>query len=140
MEYTAPDGKVYKVHGRDVVLDYKPREKEIAELLEREVGGEIFMVPRVNIPEGVSTPDYLFHGERYDLKTIYGKGKNTLGSALESKKRQSNNFIFDVTNSELPDDEIMRQINGIYRSDHTRFVNEIVVVRDDKILWVLKRK
>ena len=140
MEYTAPDGKVYRVHARDVVLDYKPREKEIAELLEREVGGEIFMVPRVNIPEGVSTPDYLFHGKRYDLKTIYGKGKNTLSSALESKKRQSNNFIFDMTNSELQEDEIIRQINGIYRSDHTRFVDEIIVVRGDKIIRVLKRK
>ena len=45
-------------------------EKEIAELLEQELGGEIFMVPRINSPQGVSPPDYLFCGKGYDLKTI----------------------------------------------------------------------
>ena len=38
-------------------------EKEIAELLERELGGEIYMVPRVNNPQGVRTPDYLSEGK-----------------------------------------------------------------------------
>ena len=68
-EYT-PGGETYKVDGHNVVLDHDPHEKEIAELLEREVGGEIYLVPRVNNPQGVSTPDYLFHGRGYDLKTL----------------------------------------------------------------------
>jgi hypothetical protein len=51
------NGVSYEVDGHNVVLDYSAYEKEIAELLEREVGGELFMVPRVNNPQGVSTPD-----------------------------------------------------------------------------------
>ena len=64
------NGSAYVVDGHNVVLSYSSHEKEIAELLESELGGEIFMVPRVNSPEGISTPDYLFRGEAFDLKTL----------------------------------------------------------------------
>lgn len=51
-EHTA-NGVTYKVDGHNVVLDYKQHEKEIAELLEKKFGGELYMVPRVNNPQGV---------------------------------------------------------------------------------------
>lgn len=49
------NGSAYVVDGHNVVLSYSSHEKEIAELLESELGGEIFMVPRVNSPEGISS-------------------------------------------------------------------------------------
>ena len=100
-EYT-PGGETYKVDGHNVVLDHDPHEKEIAELLEREVGGEIYLVPRVNNPQGVSTPDYLFHGRGYDLKTLGEKaGPNTMFQRVKKAKRQSRNFIIDVSDTKL---------------------------------------
>lgn len=140
MEYTAPDGSVYKVDGRLVQLDYSKHEKEIAELLEREVGGEIYMVPRVNIPQGVQTPDYLFHGKPYDLKSICENGKHTLYGAVSKKKMQSPNFVLDVTGSSLSETAIEKQMGEIFTSDHTRFVKEIVIVRNNRIVKVYKRK
>lgn len=138
-EYTV-DGVTHKVDGRNVVLDYKAREKEIAELLEREVGGEIFMVPRVNNPQGVSTPDYQFHGRGYDLKTL-GKdaGEGTIFNRIKKKKRQAHNFIIDVTQTDLEDQTIERQIEKIFWSKETQFVDEIVIIRGDKIVRVAKR-
>ena len=138
-EYTV-DGVTYKVDGHNVVLDYKPREKEIAELLEREVGGEMFMVPRVNNPQGVSTPDYQFHGRGYDLKTL-GKdaGEGTIFNRIKKKKRQAHNFIIDVTQTDLEDQAIERQIEKIFWSKETQFVDEIVIIRGDKIVRVAKR-
>lgn len=61
-------GVTYKVDGRYVQLDYSPHEKEIAELLEREVGGELKMLPKVNIPQNVRTADFLYNGHFYELK------------------------------------------------------------------------
>ena len=141
MEYTAPDGKVYRVHGRDVVLDYRPREKEIAELLEREVGGEIFMVPRVNNPQGVRTPDYIFHGKPYDLKTLKpnSTGK-TMFSRAKKSAGQTGRIIFDVTAPAIPDSEVDEQIGRIFWSKDTQFVDEVVVIRDEKIIRVVRRK
>lgn len=139
-EYTV-NGVTYKVDGRNVVLDYKPHEKEIAELLEREVGGEIFMVPRVNNPQGVSTPDYLFHGKGYDLKTL-GKdaGKNTIFNRVKNGKRQARNFIIDVTEAVNLDDQVIDdQLEKIFQDRDTLFVDEVVILRGGKFVKVLKR-
>ena len=58
----------YKVDGKNVVLDYSTKEKEVANWLETTLGGKLYMCPRINVPDGISTPDYLFRNERYDLK------------------------------------------------------------------------
>lgn len=133
-------GTAYTVDGKNVVIDYSPHEKEIAELLERELGGEIYMVPRVNHPPGVSTPDYLFRGAKFDLKRLFGTGKNTLYDAVAKRAAQSENFIFDITQCPLNESEIQRQISLIYKSTHTRFVDMIIVVKNRTIIQILKRK
>lgn len=134
------DGVTYQVDGHNVVLSYSRHEKEIAELLEREVGGEMYMVPRVNNPQGVSTPDYLFHGRWYDLKTIGATtGKNPLVNRVKNAKRQARNFIFDMTNSTLSNQALSEQIEKIFHDRETQFVDEIVILRDGKIEQVLKR-
>ena len=138
-EYT-PSGETYKVDGHNVVLDHDPHEKEIAELLEREVGGEIYLVPRVNNPQGVSTPDYLFHGRGYDLKTLGEKaGPNTMFQRVKKAKRQSRNFIIDVSDTKLDREMIDQQISKIFWSENTRFVDEIVIINDGHIVRVAKR-
>ena len=138
-EYT-PGGETYKVDGHNVVLDHDPHEKEIAELLEREVGGEIYLVPRVNNPQGVSTPDYLFHGRGYDLKTLGEKaGPNTMFQRVKKAKRQSRNFIIDVSDTKLDREMIDQQISKIFWSENARFVDEIVIINDGHIVRVAKR-
>lgn len=138
--YTA-DGVTYVVDGHNVVLDHDGHEKEIAELLEREVGGEIYLVPRVNNPQGVSTPDYLFHGKGYDLKTLRkGAGPNTIFNRIKKAKRQSHNFIIDVTNSDrLDDSAINSQIEKIFKDKETVFVDEVIIIRNAEIVKVAKR-
>jgi len=134
------NGVSYEVDGHNVVLDYSVYEKEIAELLEREVGGELFMVPRVNNPQGVSTPDYLFHGKGYDLKTI-GKttGKNPIFNRVRKAKNQARRFVIDISKAELSDDTIEQQIDKVFWSKETQFVEELVFIQDGKIVRVVKR-
>lgn len=137
--YTA-NGSTYTVDGHNVVLDYSPHEKEIAELLEREVGGEIYMVPRVNNPQGVSTPDYLFHGKGYDLKTIGEKaGANTIFNRVKKAAGQARSFIIDVTRSGLDDDTINKQIEKLFNRPDTDWVEEVVIIRGAAIVRVAKR-
>ena len=59
---------------------------------------------------------------------------------LAKKKKQSPNFIFDITECPLSAEEIERQINGLYSSHHTRFIEKIVVMKDGKIEKVYMRK
>lgn len=135
------NGHTYVVDGRNVQLKYSKDEKKIADLLEREVGGEIFMVPRVNNPQGIKTPDYLFHGKGYDLKTLHSpKGKNPIFNRIQNAKGQSRNFILDLTDAGLDEDTVKKQIEKVFTDKGTEFVDEIVVVQDGKIVKVLRRQ
>lgn len=134
------DGNTYRVDGRNVVLDYSAHEKEIAELLEKEFGGELYMVPRVNNPQGVSTPDYLFRGERYDLKTIgETTGKNPLFNRVHKATGQANNFVLDLTDSKLTDDTIEEQIKKIFTDRQTKNVRTVIAIKSKNIIKVYKK-
>ena len=135
------NGITYKVDGHNVVLDYSPHEKEIAELIEKEFGGEIYMVPRVNSPQGVSTPDYLFRGIGYDLKTLgESAGANTLFNRVKKAKWQAQNFIIDVTNTKLDEDTILAQVKKVFHREDTKWVDEILIVQNGSRILVFKRK
>ena len=135
----ASGGATYKVDGHNVVLDHDAHEKEIAELLEREVGGELYLVPRINEPQGIPTPDFLFHGARYDLKTLRGNSKNTIYNAVAKQADQADNFILDVTHCPLSEEDIYEQAAALFCSTHTKFIDTVVLVRNMKIIRVLQR-
>lgn len=139
-EYTA-NGVTYKVDGHNVVLDHTEHEKEIAELLEKEFGGEIGLVPRVNNPQGVSTPDYIFRGEAYDLKTLGEKaGVNTIFNRVKKAAKQGKRFILDVTKTALDEKTIDAQIEKIFTRKDTEWVDEIIKIRNGKVQRIVKRK
>lgn len=138
-EYEA-NGVTYKVDGRGVVLDYSQHEKEVADIIATKYGKDVQMVPRVNVPQGISTPDYLIDGKKYDLKVPKGNGKNTLYGIIKSKKRQSNNFVVSMDKCNMDDNEVKKQVESIYKSQHTMFVDEIVVIRGNDIAKAYRRK
>ena len=135
------NGATYTVDGHNIVLDYSPHEKEIAELLEKEFGGELYMVPRVNNPQGISTPDYLFRGKGYDLKALSKEaGENTIINRIKKARKQSKNFILDLTNAKKITDSVLKsQIQRIYEDKETAFVDTIIVIRNGNIVVVVKK-
>ena len=134
------DGETYIVDGRHVVSDYSEKEKNIAELLLNEFGGTVQMVPRIVYPQGKSTPDYIYDGERYDLKEPTGESKNVLYNMVAKKKTQACNFIFDITNCPLSEANVITQIEGLYKSKHTRFIDKVILIKNQKVIGVYKRK
>ena len=134
-------GVKYLVDGKHVVLEPTQKEIEVAKLLGQTFGGEINVIPRVNNPEGIKTPDYILNGQRFDLKEIKGKGKNTIDTAIKSKREQASNFILDITEKcKLKDEEIIKQIEKIYNSKNREWLEMVVVKRNDKLIKIYKRK
>lgn len=133
------NGIKYIVDNKNVVLDYSVYEKSIGDILAKKYGKDVKMVPRINYPQGISTADYLIDGERYDLKTPKGSGKNLLSSMITKKKKQSDNFIFDISNCPLSQEDIFRQIIRIYGSNKTLTVKNIVVLKHGEIIKVFRR-
>lgn len=137
--YFKHKNKKYYVDKKNVVLDYTKKEKEIAIWLENNFGGEIYMLPRINYPEGIQTADYLFRNEYWDLKEITGQGKNILYHAIEDHKKQATNFIFDFSKSSLTDAEIFTRISKLYTYNKVSWLNKIIIKREDKIICIIKR-
>lgn len=133
------DEKKYRVDGRYVLLDYSEHEKNVAEIIAKMYGKEVQMIPRVTYPQGVSTPDFKINGKGWDLKTISTDGKNVLYNAIKKKKRQAGSFIFDVTDCPLEEDEIIVQVNNLFRSTHLSFLEEVALYKDEKIIGVYQR-
>lgn len=139
MDYFEYEGIKYKVDNKTVVLDYSDHEKKIAEWLENTFGGEIYMIPRINYPEGIKTPDYIFKKEKWDLKTINGNSNQVFYHAVRKKKQQSSNFIFEILNSKLSLEDAKNQINVLYNRTDIPFVNKIIVKKNNDFL-VFERK
>jgi len=128
------EGAEYVVDGHNVVLDHKPLEKEVAKVLSLYYRKRVELVPRINIPQGISTPDYQIAGVKYDLKTINpGAGDNTIYNRVKKSNKQANNFVIDITVSGLSEDQISKQIEKIYWSNSTAFVSRIIIIKDNKV-------
>ena len=133
------NGVAFKVDGKRVLLDYSEPEKEIANIIAKGTGKDIKMVPRITFPQNIQTPDYLIDGIKFDLKTPLGNGKNTLYGMVKSKKKQANNFVICADKTALSMDEIEQQIQGIYSSRNTAFVDTIILVKNQEIVKIYKR-
>jgi len=138
--YYEHNGKKYFVDGKYVIYDNSKDELETANWLKQTLGGEIIILPRINVPENIKTPDYLFRDEKWDLKKISGKTKNTIDSILLKSKHQANNFIVDITNSKLTDTKVKNVIDNIYKHKNRKWINQIIIKRHNELIYVFKRK
>lgn len=133
-------GNKYTVDGKYVVLDYDKHEKEVAEIIAKKYGRDVLMVPRILNPTGIRTPDYKINQSLYDLKTPGGKGKNTIFDAIKGSKYQADNVIMCIDKTPLQIEEVERQIEEVYESKRTDFIDEVVVLKGSEIIKVYKRK
>ena len=118
--YIDKEGNKYKVDGKNVVLDYSIKEKEVAEWLITKFGGDIYMLPRVNKPKGIATADYLWKNEYWDLKVISNKATSrtrAVDNVIKTAKYQTNNIVLDIIDTVLPKDIITKQVEKIYNTN-----------------------
>lgn len=133
------DGKKYVVDGKNVILDHSEDEINIANWIVNNIGGEVYLYPRIVMPKGIRTPDYIWNDEKWDLKTINSHGKNTLTTAVKNTKNQSNNLILDLINDEYTDEEILKNMDRIYLNKTYRFLNRIIIKEGNKLRFFFER-
>lgn len=133
------NGKTYVVDGHNVVSDHSNYEHQVASWLSSKTGLKVDILPRVNFPKKVHTPDYLVDGVPFDLKEITGSGKSVIDGNSKKAKKQAPNLIFDITKTPLSREEIMGQINSVYRSGR-RGIKTVIVKDGDEILYVVQPK
>lgn len=138
--YIDKNGNRYNVDGKYILLKPTEREKEVANMLGELYGGNIKIIPRINEPKGIKTPDYIVKNKRYDLKQISGSGKYVIQGNLKGKQKQADNFVIDITKSKMSTDEAIRQVENIYNSKHFLWLDRIILLKDKEFLKIFKRK
>lgn len=138
--FLGDDGTRYNVDGKYIVSEATQREIEVAGLLGEAIGGKVNIIPRVNKPFGIKTPDYIINDEKFDLKEITGGGKYVIEGNLRNKKKQSNNFVIDLTNAKIGIKEVERQINSIYISKRFLWIDKIFAIKGNKLIRAYKRR
>ncbi len=134
------DGILYAVDGVNVILDPGKEEKKIASVLSRTLGGEVRLMPTVSgTIAGVRTPDFLFRGERLELKTPHKLTSKTIFRALKGNRDQAENFVVDITACNMSETELRRQVEKVYSDSFTAFVKNLIIIRDDEIIAVFER-
>lgn len=138
-EITVNDVK-YTIDGVNVKQNNSQRELEVANILKESLGYKVELVPEVNGKySNVKTPDYLLDGHRYDLKELEGKSKDAIRNAVHKKKDQAENFIIDISKCPLDMEEINRQMEAVFYSYNTEFVETLILVKDSEVLRILQR-
>ena len=137
------DGVTYTIDGKNVQQNNSKREISIAELLKEKLGMNVKIVPEIkgkykNIP----TPDYLINNERWDLKELKtGTSKELLRNIAHKKKKQAENFIFDITECSLSSEEVNRQAECLFNEYYnTKHVKSVIIVSGNQVERILKRK
>lgn len=136
------EGVTYKVDGKNVKLEPSENEIRVAELIKNKLGRKVELLPRVNRPDGIKTPDYLIDGIRYDLKSMMNASKmNSVDNVIRKSKGQSNRFVIDVSNNKsLKVDDFLKMSKDIFSNVYRSFVEEIMIISNDEIVAILQRK
>ena len=145
--YYQYNNKIYKINknNKNIIIDYSYNELMIAYWIERTFGGEIYINPRVNYPKNISTADYLWNNELWDLKELKKSSslKRAVDNAIKNCEKQCNNFILDLTDCKLNNKEIIKQVKNIFNPTsklYRQWVNKIIIKRNNDVICIFIKK
>lgn len=138
--YIDKSNNKYVVDGINVKMKHTEKERKVAEILGEIYGGKVKLIPVVLNPKHIKTPDYMLRNIKFDLKEPTGSSKTTIYDLFKHKSEQADNFIVDIHKSDLDRLETIEQAQKIFYSSHRRWINTIILIENNEVFKILKRK
>lgn len=147
---TFHDNEIFEYNGQKYLVDnhyvkYRVKQKEInfAEWLSKNTGLKIQLNPEVEFPENVSVADCTIYKNdiflgNYDMKIVTGSSKQLLFHNIDGKYKQATNFLFEATQSPLNMEELVIQVEEIFKRK-AKWVEKIGIKKNDNLI-ILKNK
>lgn len=136
------NGIKYNVDGKNVVFEPSKNEIKMANWLTETFGGNVYLNPKVNIPNNVKTQDYLWNNEFWDLKEMGEKALSetrAVDNIIKKAKNQTDNIILDITKNKLEHKIIENQVKKVYSTKGREWVDKIIIVDNYKLVKIYKR-
>ena len=139
-DYVEVDGRKYYVDNNKVV--FEPTKKEIATAvwISKKLNKKVGILPRINVPSGIKTADYLLDNEKWDLKILVSNRNNAIYTSIRRDSKQASNFIFDISKSKLTIKAVVRQVEYLYKSKKLCWLNNVIIKKNNDIEIILKNK
>ena len=148
-DYVIIDGKKYKM--LDPYIDGKPvkfgkgftdiTEKEDADILSRQIGGEIHKQPKIDYPLGRKNADYR---REYNKDVMFleqkhvdpsGSKDTTIWNAINNSKGQSKIQVVDLRYRQYTTEKILSEVKRVFKNQHTSYVETVIIIKDGKQIW-----
>lgn len=133
----------YYVDNKDVYFNYSNKEKFVAQWLVKNYGGILLLIPKIDKPNFIKTPDYVYKNNRWDLKTMRQDAiseKRAVDNVIKNAKNQTDNIILDITETKLSTKNIINQVIKVYSDPYRKWLNKIMIIKKYKLIKVFKRK
>ena len=131
----------YKVDGHFIKYSFDEGEKDFALWLSTKTNKTITLMPKIEKPENIRSPDFKINHDYYDLKTIHGNSRQVVYHKIKGKYTQATKFFFDVLeSSQLTLNDLIFQINELFKSTNPdRSWVELIGIRYQNEFIILKR-
>ena len=137
-DYVEVENIKYYVDNTKVVLEPTKKEIAVAVWLSKKLNKKVEILPRINIPKGIKTADYLIDNQKCDLKNIVSNRNNAIYTSIRGQERQANNFIFDISKSKLTVKATIKQIYGVFSMKGFNWINSVIIKKNNSI-EIIKR-
>ena len=120
-------------------LDNPPEENEIqiAQIIAEHYNAKVeFLRPIDDYKR--KTPDIMFNGQLWEMKSPKGKSRNTIGRQMKRAMKQSKNVIIDGRRSPLADDVIVVELRN--QCVERRSIRKLIFISKKQIVIEILRK
>ena len=83
-------------------------------------------------------PEYM--AVAFDLKEPTGKSRTTIYDLFKHKSGQADNFVIDIHKSGLDRTESIEQAQQLFYSKHRSWINTVILMENNEIFKILKRR
>ena len=139
-DFVEVNGCKYYVDGKKVILEPSKREINMAVWLMQKLNTNIYILPKVLLPEGVKTADYLINNENWDLKRIKSTRNTAIYTSIRKQKRQSSNFIFDVSRTKVTIKSAKYQVEDLFKHKDFKWFKNAIIKKNDEYVIINRPK
>lgn len=132
----------YLIDNKNVVFSVSNAEMKMARFLSNLSSSNVYLNPKINIPESIKSSHYVWKNETWDLKKLGKKAisKIAVDNVVKTGKGQTTNIILDISETSLSYKQVLNQVKSIYDNKFRKWLNKIMIVDNYKIIKVYKRK
>ena len=130
------NGKEYYHNNRNK-FNFNNNEVYVALWFRRTIGGKIELRFEIGEDRKISSSDYLIDGEEWDLKEISGNSPSSFLHSTQKKRVQSQNYIFDLSNSSMSESVIIENLRRLFKFKD--WIGIIVLKKNNDLLGIYEK-